>query len=197
MPEKVAAKRSKKTATVKVPERGPGTFVRAHVDGPKVGRSGAPLLRYDVRVEKGLPFRPDATATEIQAILSDSRSWIGSGKQRLELVSSAKRADVSVYLATPDTTDRLCAPLRTYGKVSCQTGNRVVLNAKRWAFGADAYGSEVAAYRRYLVNHEFGHRLGHQHVRCPSKGKRAPVMMQQTKGLHGCRPNPWPLPKRR
>ena len=176
---------------------GPGTFVRADVDGPRVGEKRAQLLRYDVRVEKGLPFDPEATAREIQATLSDPRSWIGSGDWRLELVSRARRADFTVYLTAPDTTDRLCYPLRTYGKVSCQAGNRVVLNARRWAFGADAYGADVDAYRRYLVNHEVGHRLGRRHVGCPGKGKRAPVMMQQTKGLGGCTTNPWPAPKRR
>jgi hypothetical protein len=93
---------------------------------------------------------------------------------------------------TPKTTDRLCAPYLTRGEVSCQNGNRVVLNAKRWLLGADAYGSDLTNYRRYLVNHEFGHALGKHHVDCPGPGRLAPVMMQQTKGLGTCRKNPWP-----
>ena len=96
------------------------------------------------------------------------------------------------YIVTPKTTDRLCAPYLTRGEVSCQNGNRVVLNAKRWLLGADSYGSDLTNYRRYLVNHEFGHALGKHHVDCPGPGKLAPVMMQQTKGLGGCRKNPWP-----
>jgi hypothetical protein len=182
---------------VKIPERGSGTFTRADVDGPKVGDADARLLRYDVRVEKGLPYDADETARLVQTTLSDPRSWVGGGDWRLELVSEAGRADFTVFLATPGTVDSYCWPLRTYGRVSCQAGNRVMLNAWRWAHGADAYGSDVGAYRQYLVNHEVGHRLGHRHVGCPGKGERAPVMMQQTKGVGSCEANPWPAPKRR
>jgi hypothetical protein len=96
------------------------------------------------------------------------------------------------HIVTPKTTDRLCAPYLTGGEVSRQNGNRVVLNAKRWLLGADSYGSDLTNYRRYLVNHEFGHALGKHHVDCPGPGELAPVMMQQTKGLGGCRKNPWP-----
>lgn len=186
----------KKTKKVKIPERGSGRFVRADVDGPKVGEGGR-LLRYAVKVEKDLPYDADETAREIQTTLSDPRSWIGGGDWRLELVGDPARADFTVFLATPGTVDRFCWPLRTYGRVSCQAGNKVMLNAWRWAHASDAYGSDVGAYRQYLVNHEVGHRLGHNHVGCPGKGRRAPVMMQQTKGVGACEANPWPAPKRR
>ena len=188
----------KKTAKkkVKIPERGSGTFTRAKVDGPKVGKAGARLLRYDVKVEKNLPYKANEVARQVQTTLSDSRSWIGAGDWRLQLVSDPAKADFTVYLAAPGTVDRYCWPLRTYGRVSCQAGSRVMLNAWRWAHGADAYGKNVSAYRQYLVNHEVGHRLGHGHVGCPGKGKPAPVMMQQTKGIGACRANPWPDPKR-
>ena len=194
--EAPAKKAAKKPVKVKIPERGPGTFVQAKVDGPKVGQRGARLLKYEVKVEKNLPYDAAETAQQIQEILSDQRSWIGGGDWRLQLVSDPAKADFTVYLATPGTVDRYCWPLRTYGRVSCQAGSKVMLNGWRWAHGAEAYGKNVSRYRQYLVNHEVGHRLGHGHVGCPGKGKRAPVMMQQTKSVGACRANPWPDPKR-
>jgi ssRNA-specific RNase YbeY (16S rRNA maturation enzyme) len=182
-------------APLQIATDGPGTFRRSTENIAPASVSGR-LLRYDVRVERGLPFDSEQTATAIQRVLNDKRSWSGSGDWRFALVSSSRKADVHVYLATPTTTDKLCAPLLTRGDVSCQNGRSVVLNAERWAFGAKAYGKDVQAYRRYLVNHEFGHALGYGHVGCPAKGRRAPVMMQQTKGVGGCRANPWPSPRR-
>jgi Protein of unknown function (DUF3152) len=44
-----------------------------------------------------------------------------------------------------------------------------------------------------MVNHEVGHALGRGHAACPRAGDPARVMMQQTKGVDACRPNPWPL----
>jgi hypothetical protein len=44
-----------------------------------------------------------------------------------------------------------------------------------------------------VVNHETGHWLGHGHLGCGGAGRLAPVMMQQSKGLDGCKHNPWPL----
>jgi len=35
--------------------------------------------------------------------------------------------------------------------------------------------------------------FGHGHSWCTGGGRRAPVMMQQTKGVAPCRANPWPL----
>ncbi|MFP5283784.1 MAG: DUF3152 domain-containing protein [Actinomycetes bacterium] len=181
---------------MRVPATGSGRFVRAET-GPGVAGTRGRLVRYDVRVERGLRLDVDAQARFIQGVLADVRSWQGSGRWRFALVGSAAKADVHVFIATPGTTDRMCAPLRTFGEVSCQTDNRVVLNAKRWIRGADTHGRDLVGYRTYLVNHEFGHYLGYGHVGCPAPGRRAPVMMQQTKGLKGCRANRWRAPGRR
>jgi len=177
---------------VEVPGSGPGTYQAARKSVRPRSSSGS-LIRYDVRVEDGLSIDPDQAALEIQKVLDDPRSWRGTRRWRFELAPVGESATLHAYIVTPETTDRLCAPYLTRGEVSCQNGNRVVLNAKRWLLGADAYGSDLTNYRRYLVNHEFGHALGKRHVDCPGSGRPAPVMMQQTKGLGACRKNPWPL----
>jgi hypothetical protein len=191
-PAKLQAKRKAQSLLkVEVPASGPGTYRAASKSVRPTASAGA-LIRYDVRVEKGLSIDPDKAAVLIQGILDDRRSWRGTGRWRFELTPVGQSATLHAYIVTPDTTDRLCAPYLTRGEVSCQNGDRVVLNAKRWLLGVDSYGSDLTNYRRYLVNHEFGHALGKHHVGCPGPGRLAPVMMQQTKGLGACRKNPWP-----
>jgi hypothetical protein len=141
---------------VVVPNSGPGTYQAAKESVRSESSYGA-LIRYDVRVEDGLPIDPGKTAVLIQEVLDDPRSWRGTRRWRFDLTPLGES-----------------------------------LNAKRWLLGADSYGSDLTNYRRYLVNHEFGHSLGKRHENCPGRGKLAPVMMQQTKGLGPCRKNPWP-----
>lgn len=188
-----AKKAKKKAKAVKVPATGPGTYDGAGASA-KPETSRGTLKRFDVRVEDGLDIEPEQAALLMEEVLNDKRSWRGTGRWRFQLVKAGQAADLHAYIVTPGTTDKLCAPLLTRGEVSCQSGNRVVLNAKRWVKGVSFYGDDVPSYRRYLINHEFGHALGHNHVPCPGSGQLAPVMMQQTKGLDGCRKNPWPLP---
>jgi hypothetical protein len=192
-PAKLQAKRRSKSThqQVEVPASGPGTYRGAEKRMRSTSSSGT-LIRYDVRVEDGLSIDPDKAAVLIQQVLDDKRSWRSTRRWHFELAPVGGSASLHVYIVTPETTDRLCAPYLTRGEVSCQNGNRVVLNAKRWLLGVDSYGSDLTNYRRYLVNHEFGHALGKTHVHCPGPGRLAPVMMQQTKGLGGCRKNPWP-----
>jgi hypothetical protein len=181
----------KKDEQPEIPAAGSGTYERQQQSAKPASGDGQ-VISYDVRVEKGLPYDVDKVAATIHEILNDDRSWVGTGQWRFKLVGPGEKADLHAYLATPKTTDDLCFPLLTGGEVSCRNGDRVVLNAKRWAFGAEAYGEDVTNYRRYLVNHEFGHALGFGHVQCPGPGRPAPIMMQQTKGLDGCKRNPWP-----
>lgn len=81
------------------------------------------------------------------------------------------RVDLRITLASSRVVDRLCAPLRTRGSLSCWNRGRAVINAKRWLLGAPTYGNDVAGYRTYLVGHEVGHGLGYPHASCPGSGQ--------------------------
>ena len=156
-------------------------------------RSGAgSVLRYRVQVENGVPLDGPAVAAEIDRILADPLGWGAEGEVAFRRVVSGP-VDFRVVLAAPATVDRLCHPLRTSASLSCATGARAVLNVRRWRRGATAFHGNVALYRRYLVNHEVGHLLGHGHSSCQEAGERAPVMMQQTLGVGACRANGRPL----
>ena len=167
----------------------------ATVPGHSARSGPGRLYRYVVQVERSLDINREAFADEVQRTLFDRRGWGGTGRVAFQRVR--RRAATQVILASPATTDRLCAPIRTNGIYSCSIGSRVVLNHRRWTQGASSYGRDLTGYRRMLVNHEMGHRLGHGHRYCPGRGRLAPVMLQQTKGLQGCRRNPWPLPSER
>lgn len=178
-----------------VPSKGPDKY-RTATRKAKPASSKGRLIRYRVRVEKNLDLDANEVARQVAATLNDRRSWRGDGSVRFQLVGTAK-AELTINVTTPGTTDKRCHPLKTRGRVSCQQGAAVNLNAIRWARGVKYFGDDVPGYRRYLVNHEVGHFLGQNHRACPGKGKRAPVMQQQTKGLRGCKANPWVKPSRK
>lgn len=152
------------------------------------------LLRYRVLVESDIAgLDPARFADEVAATLGAPRGWTAGGQWRFERVGTGRDYDFTVYLATPDTRDALCGD-HPDGYTSCRNGQAVVLNVARWVKGVPAFGAALTTYRQYMVNHEVGHRLGQGHQLCPGSGEPAPVMQQQTLGLHGCQPNPWPYP---
>ena len=146
-----------------VPATGPRTYDAADERVKPASYSGR-LIRFDVKVEDNLDIDPDAAGKVIAGILNDERSWRGSGRWSSNWSAArSHQPELHAYIATPGTTDRLCTPLLTRGKLSCRKGNHVVLNGMRWLLGAESYGTDLANYRRYLVNHEFGHYIGYGH----------------------------------
>ncbi|MBM7437459.1 DUF3152 domain-containing protein [Streptomyces sp. HB132] len=159
--------------------------------------------QYRIDVEQGLGLDSALFADAVQRTLNDDRSWAHNGAMTFERISSGE-PDFVITLASPGTTAVWCekSGLDTAeDNVSCDSAatDRVMINAYRWAQGASTFGADkLLAYRQMLINHEVGHRLGHNHVNCSTPGAPAPVMQQQTKTLDldgvKCRPNPWVYP---
>ncbi|MFC9331275.1 DUF3152 domain-containing protein [Kitasatospora sp. NPDC057015] len=168
----------------------PMEFTTAAGGSPRFG-TGEHLYRYKVRVENGIKESPERFAAEVDAVLGDvRRGWAADASLSFQRVA-ADPVDFTVYLATPETTDRICGQygLDTGGWVNCGVGHQVVVNLKRWNELTEYYAGQPELYHALAVNHEVGHILGFGHVDCPGPGLPAPVMMQQIKGLHGCVPN--------
>ncbi|MFE0416463.1 DUF3152 domain-containing protein [Streptomyces tendae] len=175
-----------------IPSSGPGTFTTAGGGGDLVGGSGR-TLTYVVQVEDGIGIPAQDVAAEVERVLADERGWTADGKVGFRRVSGGA-SDFRVRLATAGTVDDICGQygLDTGGEVNCNVGQDVMVNLKRWLLATQYYADDVTSYRALIINHEVGHFLGHGHEGCPGAGRPAPVMMQQIKGLHGCRTNVWP-----
>ncbi|MFC8083153.1 DUF3152 domain-containing protein [Streptomyces sp. NPDC057340] len=175
-----------------IPSSGPGTFATASGGGDLVG-GRVRTLTYVVQVEDGIGIPAQDVAAEVERILADERGWTADGKVGFRRVSGGA-SDFRVRLATAGTVDDICGQygLDTGGEVNCNVGQDVMVNLKRWLLATQYYADDVTSYRALIINHEVGHFLGHGHEGCPGAGRPAPVMMQQIKGLHGCRTNVWP-----
>jgi hypothetical protein len=183
---------SQRPAPVSYPRAGGGRFRTAAGDPTVLGDAGT-LLRFRVREETDIWHLPvDGVAATVSAILGARQGWTAGGDWRFRRVGAGGPADFTVWLVTPATRDRMCGDVPD-GYTSCRHGDDVILNVSRWVHGVPYYPN-LDEYRSYAVGHEVGHRLGHGHELCPGRGRRAPVMQQQTLGLHGCVPNPWPYP---
>lgn len=175
-----------------VPQSGSGTFRTAQVMAAPTG--SGPDVGYAVMVETDSRLDVEATAREIAAILAHPRGWAAHGRGTFHQ-TEPDQADLIIKIATPATADRLCAAygLNTGGELNCETPDGVVVNLRRWQTGSPQFDGTAEDYRPLIVNHEVGHFIGlAQHLDCPGAGRPAPVMMQQIKGLHGCRSNAWP-----
>jgi hypothetical protein len=153
----------------------------------------APVRTVRVEVEAGLPVDGERFARLVMGILNDPRGWGHEGA--LSFARTDGAADVRVVLASPDKVDAMCAPLTTRGEYSCGRYGHAAINYTRWVMGADGF-DDMTQYRQYVVNHEVGHLLGHQHTGCPGAGRLAPIMQQQTIAVAPCLPNGWPYPDR-
>ncbi|WKD33223.1 DUF3152 domain-containing protein [Streptomyces xanthophaeus] len=170
----------------------PGAFKASATAGKAQGKG--PARRWRIEVEEGSGVDPESAARSVEAILGDRRGWTQDPKYGFQLVGAGQPVDFTIKIATPKTTDRLCEVVtpELIGETNCSTGHTVVVNLKRWQEGSPQFNGTPEEYRALIINHEVGHELGRGHEGCPGAGQLAPAMMQQIKGLQGCKSNAWP-----
>jgi hypothetical protein len=131
-------------------------------------------------------FREMANAT-----LNDARGWSRMGVSFREVPSGGMFTLILSEATLVPSFSTGCS-----AEYSCRVGKNIIINQDRW-MGASASwnstGGTLRDYRHMVINHETGHWLGHGHEVCGGAGKPAPVMLQQSIDLQGCRFNPWPL----
>lgn len=155
------------------------------------------VVSYTLSVQQGIGADNAAVARDVGMALLDRRGWQGVDHVRFvqltaDQLAQGSKPQLTILMASQHEVDQLCAPLPTHGNTSCNTSKHVVLNYALWEHGVSYFKGAVGEYREYMVNHEVGHALGHGHEKCTKAGAFAPVMQQQTLGLQGCKPWPWP-----
>ena len=141
-------------------------------------------ITYSVVVDPDVDFSLTDFARDVAICLADPNGWESKGYRFFQV---KRNPQVRIHLTSK-------AGLRKVGcddTLSCAElgGHEVRINADNWKHGSAKSGQDLDGYRQYVISHEIGHILGRDHAKCPGKGHLAPIMLQQTLGLHGCLPN--------
>ncbi|WP_236829760.1 DUF3152 domain-containing protein [Blastococcus sp. KM273128] len=121
--------------------------------------------------------------------LTDPRGWSLGGTVAFQQVASG--SDFDLVLAAPSVI--AAASPGCSAQWSCRVGRSVYINDERWRLGTASWPHGIDTYQRYVINHEVGHWVGIGHTDCPSAGRTAWVMQQQSISLQGCHANVWPV----
>ena len=125
-----------------------------------------------------------------QQTYDDPRGWRGAGVRFRQVPRGGRFTLVLAEASQVPAFSSVCS-----AEWSCRVGRYVIINQTRWQHASPAWNAvrgSLRDYRHMVVNHETGHWLGFGYAGCAGRGRPAPVMMQQSKGLGGCRFNPFP-----
>ena len=148
------------------------------------------VVRYHLETRGHITTSVPEFARLAQETFDDPRGWRGAG---IEFRRVPRGGAFTLVLSEARFLPSFSSVCSTMW--SCRVGRYVIINQERWKHASPAWNAANLAlrdYRHMVVNHETGHWLGLGHAGCPGPGRLAPVMMQQSKGLQGCRFNPFP-----
>lgn len=169
-------------------------FVAATAQSPAVTgkhvRGVRKVVTYTVKTRGSISASLSTFKRQAQETYDDARGWRAMGV-RFKRVSSG--GDFTLVLSEASKVPSFSSACST--TYSCRVGRNVIINQTRWRTATPTWNAKDGSlrdYRHMVVNHETGHWFGRGHVGCSGKGQLAPVMQQQSKGLGGCKINPWP-----
>lgn len=146
---------------------------------------------YDVYFDKTLGIRQQPVLEKIRSVLMDKRGWRRLGYNFEYNFDKRSKDIITICFVKESYIEEVC----NFKGLSCADlrDNTIYINVNRWRRGSKRSGLDLDSYRTYVINHEIGHLLGRGHAKPGKHGTKVPVMVQQTLGIGGCRPNPWPL----
>jgi 5-hydroxyisourate hydrolase-like protein (transthyretin family) len=156
-----------------------------------VGLTTVRLVTYRVETRGKIVVDMSSFRQRAAQVYADPRGWT---RAYVHFKRVKKGGAFSLVLSQAKFVPSFGSPCSRYW--SCRVGRYVIINQNRWRWGTPYFkkaGGSLREYRAMVVNHETGHWFGLGHATCGGAGQPAPVMMQQSKGLHGCKPNSWPL----
>lgn len=149
-------------------------------------------VSYSVEGWGSLKVDLDSFKANALATLNDPRGWSQANVKFVEVPTGGL---FTLVISEAAELERRYSP-GCSAEYSCRVGRYVIINQDRWQGATPAWNSAGGGLRDYqhmVINHEVGHWLGHGHAACSGAGQPAPVMLQQSIDLQGCKFNPWPL----
>lgn len=149
-------------------------------------------ILYCTTIGQGVRKHAKTFGAEVQKILSEfNRNYSQQVKFRFKRVAKPDRKVLIIQLTLPKEIRVACAGIENEHNLSCAHVGRDItyINSERWQKGSNFHDVPIPAYRKYVILHEVFHLLGMPHYECPGPGAKAPVMLQQTYRLDGCKFN--------
>jgi hypothetical protein len=137
-------------------------------------------VRFWAGVADDVDYPSKTFQSEVDHYLHDPAGWTAKG---VEFILAPRDPDVT-FILVPDRPS-------LFGLSLSHPGHGFVeVNAANWVNGVQRTRLSLDGYRQYLISHEMGHMLGHEHSNPHAHGQPVPVMHQQSRlGVEGFQPN--------